>query len=412
MKKKSICIIGLGYVGLPLFFELKKNSFNVVGFDNDNLKILHLKKKYTNIKKKFFSSTNDIKKCNVYIVCVPTPLNKFLEPDTSFIKSAIKIIISVIEKGDLIIFESTCYPGCTKEMIINEIEKKKEFKFKKDFFVSYSPERIDPANKKFKIKDIPKVIGSECKKSLKLTDDIYNKIFKKTFILHKFEEAELSKLIENVFRQVNIGLMNEMAMMCKKLEINIWNAIKASSTKPFGFMSFYPGPGTGGHCIPLDPNYLSWKARSKNFFSRYIDLSNKLNQEMPEYVIKRAGNLLRKKNKVFSKSRILVIGLSYKKNVPDYRESPSLKIFQKLFSKVKKIKFHDNFVKDIKIKKKNKIKIFRSINLTKKNIGSFDLVIILTAHSYINWTMLTKHSKNIFDTRFVCKNNYSNVEFL
>ena len=411
--KNKICIIGLGYVGLPLFLELKKKNFKVIGFDNNKKKIKKLKKNFSSPKKIIFtSSKSDIKNCNVYIICVPTPLNDSLEPDTSFIDSAVSTIISVIKNGDLIIFESTCYPGCTKEMVVDRIEREKKLKFKKNFFVSYSPERIDPANKKFKIKDIPKVIGSECKKSLKLTDDIYKKIFKKTYILHKFEEAELSKLIENVFRQINIGLMNEMAMMCKKLEINIWNAIKASSTKPFGFMSFYPGPGTGGHCIPLDPNYLSWKARSKNFFSRYIDLSNKLNQEMPNYIIKRAGNLLKKKNEVFNKSRILVIGLSYKKNVSDYRESPSLKIFQKLLSKVKKIEFHDDFVKNIKIKKNNKIKIFKSINLTKKNISSFDLVIVLTDHSYINWPILTKNSKNIFDTRFVCKNNYSNVEFL
>ncbi len=411
--KNKICIIGLGYVGFPLFLELKKKNFKVIGFDNNKKKIKKLKKNFSSPKKIIFtSSKSDIKNCNVYIICVPTPLNDSLEPDTSFIDSAVSTIISVIKNGDLIIFESTCYPGCTKEMVVDRIEREKKLKFKKNFFVTYSPERIDPANKKFKIKDIPKVIGSECKKSLKLTDDIYKKIFKKTYILHKFEEAELSKLIENVFRQINIGLMNEMAMMCKKLEINIWNAIKASSTKPFGFMSFYPGPGTGGHCIPLDPNYLSWKARSKNFFSRYIDLSNKLNQEMPNYIIKRAGNLLKKKNEVFNKSRILVIGLSYKKNVSDYRESPSLKIFQKLLSKVKKIEFHDDFVKNIKIKKNNKIKIFKSINLTKKNVSSFDLVIVLTDHSYINWPILTKNSKNIFDTRFVCKNNYSNVEFL
>lgn len=411
--KNKICIIGLGYVGFPLFLELKKKNFNVIGYDNNEKKIKKFKKNFSSPKKIIFtSSKSDIKNCNVYIICVPTPLNDSLEPDTSFIDSAVSTIISVIKNGDLIIFESTCYPGCTKEMVVDRIEREKKLKFKENFFVTYSPERIDPANKKFKIKDIPKVIGSECKKSLKLTDDIYKKIFKKTYILNKFEEAELSKLIENVFRQINIGLINEMAMMCKKLEINIWNAIKASSTKPFGFMSFYPGPGTGGHCIPLDPNYLSWKARSKNFFSRYIDLSNKLNQEMPNYIIKRAGNLLKKKNEVFNKSRILVIGLSYKKNVSDYRESPSLKIFQKLLSKVKKIEFHDDFVKNIKIKKNNKIKIFKSINLTKKNISSFDLVIVLTDHSYINWPILTKNSKNIFDTRFVCKNNYSNVEFL
>ena len=200
------------------FFRIKKKKFKVIGFDNNEKKIKKLKKKFFFSKKIIFtSSKSDIKNSNVYVICVPTPLNDSLEPDTSFIDSAVSTIISVIKNGDLIIFESTCYPGCTKEMVVDRIEREKKLKFKKNFFVTYSPERIDPANKKFKIKDIPKVIGSECKKSLKLTDDIYKKIFKKTYILHKFEEAELAKLIENVFRQVNIGLINEMAMMCGKI---------------------------------------------------------------------------------------------------------------------------------------------------------------------------------------------------
>jgi UDP-N-acetyl-D-glucosamine dehydrogenase len=297
-------------------------------------------------------------------------------------------------------------------MIVKEIEKKKKFIFKKDFFVTYSPERIDPANKKFQIKNIPKVIGSNCAKSIEFTNNIYKKIFKKTYLLNNFEEAELSKLIENVFRQVNIGLMNEMAMMCEKLEINIWNTIKASSTKPFGFMPFYPGPGTGGHCIPLDPNYLSWKARSKNFFSKYIDLSNEINQKMPSYVVNRVLKLLNKVNKSVRNSKLLVVGLSYKKNISDYRESPALRIFQELYFMGSDIEFHDDHVKKIKLKKDSQTNHFLSIKLTKEKIKSFDAVIILTDHSYINWKVISKHSKIIFDTRFICKNDNLNVEYL
>ena len=388
--EKNICIVGLGYVGLPLFSELKKKSFKVVGYDNNKTKVRGLIKQYSNSKKTFFTtSLGDIKKCNIYIICVPTPLNKSLEPDTSFIASAVKTIISVIKKGDLIIFESTCYPGCTQEMVVDKIEKEKKFKFKKDFFVVFSPERIDPANRKFKLKNIPKIIGSDCKKSISLANKLYKSIFKKTYILNKFEEAELAKLIENVFRQVNIGLINEMAMMCEKLQINIWNTIEASKTKPFGFMAFYPGPGTGGHCIPLDPTYLSWKAKSKNFFSKYIDLANKTNQEMPLYVVSRVSKLLRKKKINLAKSKLLIVGLSYKKNVSDFRESPALKVFKELSSKAAIVQFQDDHVKNNKLKIKNKLNNFLSIKITKEKIKTFDAVIILTDHSYINWERIS-----------------------
>ena len=411
--KNKICIIGLGYVGFPLFLELKKKKFQVIGYDNNEKKIKKFKKNFSSPKKIIFtSSKSDIKNSNVYVICVPTPLNDSLEPDTSFIDSAVSTIISVIKNGDLIIFESTCYPGCTKEMVVDRIEREKKLKFKKNFFVSYSPERIDPANKKFKIKDIPKIIGSECKKSLKLTDDIYKKIFKKTYILHKFEEAELAKLIENVFRQVNIGLINEMAMMCEKLQINIWNSIKASSTKPFGFMPFFPGPGTGGHCIPLDPTYLSWKAKSKNFFSKYIDLANEINQKMPNYVVQRVEKFLSNQSVNIDNCKLLVIGLSYKKDVSDYRESSALKVFKELYLKGTKVEFHDEHVKNIKFEIKNKFINFSSVELSEKNIALYDAVIVLTDHSYVNWKKISKHAKSIFDTRAVCKNNFQNIEYL
>ncbi len=411
--KKKICIVGLGYVGLPLFLQFKKSNFKIVGFDINEKKIKKLKNKISSSKKAFFTSfTKDIKDSNVFVICVPTPLNESLDPDTSFIASAVKTIISVLKRGDLIILESTCYPGCTQEMVVEKIEREKNFKFKKDFFVAFSPERIDPANKKFKLQNIPKVIGSSCSSSIDQTKKIYKRIFKKTFILNRFEEAELSKLIENVFRQVNIGLINEMAMMCEKLQINIWNSIEASSTKPFGFMPFYPGPGTGGHCIPLDPTYLSWKAKSKNFFSKYIDLANKINQEMPLYVVKRISNLLKKNDKKLKKSKLLIIGLSYKKDVSDYRESSALKVFKELYTKGSKVKFHDDHVKKIRIKINNKTNNFTSVKLSLSKIKSFDVIIVLTDHSYINWKMISQNANKIFDTRAICKNSNNNVEYL
>jgi UDP-N-acetyl-D-glucosamine dehydrogenase len=414
-KKAIITIFGLGYVGFPIFESFAKLNYNVIGYDTNKNKINEIKSRFIKKKNRRIVITNDSQKISnsdIFIICVPTPLNENFEPDTSFIKSVIKKITNN-KKKILIILESTCYPGCTEELVVAPL-KKKGLKLSKNLFVSFSPERIDPANKKYYLNNIPKVIGSKCKTSLYLTNLLYSKICKKTITLNSFAEAEMSKLLENVYRQINIGLINEMAMMCEKLKINIWNVIEASSSKPFGFKAFYPGPGTGGHCIPLDPMYLYWKAKSKNFFSRFIQVANDVNQNMPNYILNRISNNLNKKSIPLKNSKILVIGVSYKKNVSDCRESPSIKIIELLLQKSCIVSYHDNYVRKISVKiENNKNTILYNTNIKNNPLREFDLVVILTDHDYINWKKILKESKLIFDTRNVFKKNIiSKIELL
>jgi UDP-N-acetyl-D-glucosamine dehydrogenase len=406
-KKAIITVFGLGYVGLPIFENFTNLNYNVIGYDTSKSKISEIRNRFIKKKKKKIIITNEthrISNSDIFIICVPTPLNENFEPDTSFIKSAIKKITNK-KKRILVILESTCYPGCTEELVIAPL-KKKGLKLSKNLFVSFSPERIDPANKKYYLNNIPKVIGSACKTSLYLTNLLYSKICKKTIKVNSFAEAEMSKLLENVYRQINIGLINEMAMMCEKLKINIWNVIEASSSKPFGFEAFYPGPGTGGHCIPLDPMYLYWKAKSKNFFSRFIQVANDVNQNMPNYILNRISNNLNKKSIPLKNSKILVIGVSYKKNVADYRESPSIKIIELLQQKNCIVSYHDNYVDKISLKfENNKNIIIHNTNIQNNSLKKFDLVVILTDHDYINWKNILQDSRSIFDTRNVFKGN-------
>ncbi len=410
-KKSKICVLGLGYVGLPVCYHFAKNGYEVTGFDKNVLKLKNLKKGFISsndinlnifqnlIKKKKIKLTNEksfLKNSDIYIICVPTPLKKNFMPDVSFINDAVKIIFSNFKKGSLIVLESTAHPGCTRE----NVEKyfKKKYTLSSDFFVSYSPERIDPGNISFNISNTTKVIGSNCKKSLELTSFLYKRIIKNVFLLNSSDEAEMSKLIENVYRQVNIALINELTKMSEKLSINIWNTIKASSTKPYGFTPFFPGPGTGGHCIPLDPMYLFWRAKSKNFHSRFIKTANKVNLSMPNYVVNRCQKILPKSKKNI---KILIVGVTYKKNIDDYRESPSLKIIDQFLRLNYQVFYHDDYIKSLQIKFKNKKIKFNSIKISKKNLKKFDLCVILTNHSYINWNLIKNYSNKIFDTRNV-----------
>ncbi len=422
-KKTTICVLGLGYVGLPVCYNFAKKGLNVIGFDKDSSKIKNLKKgnfSSVDIKKKSFSEFVKKKKifltdkeiylreADVYIICVPTPLGKAFAPDISFINDAVKIIIRNFNLGSLIILESTCHPGCTRENVIKAFQRK-NFKISKDVFISYSPERIDPGNKKYNLSNTTKVIGSDCKKSLFLSKKLYSKIIKKIYTLNSFDEAEMSKLIENVYRQVNIALINELTRMSEKLSINIWNTIKASSTKPYGFSPFYPGPGTGGHCIPLDPMYLFWRAKSKNFHSRFIKTANKVNLSMANYVVSRCLKVLPSNKQKF---KILIIGATYKKDIDDFRESPSLKIIEQFLKLKYEVSYHDKYIKNLSIKLNNKNSNLKSIKINKKNIQKFDLCIILTDHSYINWKLINDHSKKIFDTRNVFEEKKNKIFLL
>lgn len=420
-RKATICVMGLGYVGLPLVVEFCNKNYNVCGFDISDEKINLLNKtqkdvsevsikkikKHLKTKKLTISSSPEIiSNADCIIICVPTPLNKSFEPEMSHIKSCVEIIKKNAKKESIIILESTSFPGTTREIIFDRLNHNKSSLFK---YVAYSPERVDPGNKKFNIKNTPKVIGGINNRSLKLANMLYSQICNKTVMVKSCEEAEMVKLLENIYRQTNIALINEMMMISNRLDIDIWNVIKACSTKPFGYTQFLPGPGTGGHCIPLDPMYLSWKAKSKNYFSRFIDLSTDINQNMPYYVVNKISQILNNLEKSIKGSKCLIIGVSYKKNVSDVREAPSLKIIESLMRKGAKVDYFDPYVPSVRIEHLNNI-VLKSKPISKKTITESDIIIIVADHDNIKWNNIIKNSKIILDTKGVLHNSKKDLQ--
>lgn len=418
-KKAKICIAGLGYVGLPLAVCFAKKGYLVYGFDNNSSRISKLNKgkryivdvdpnKVLNlIKKKCFIPTTDKKiigESDVIIICVPTPLRKVKIPDISYVVMASRTIKKYLRKGQLIILESTSYPTTTREVVL-PILRKSGLKEEKDFFLCFSPERINPGDKKFPLSKIPKIVGGLSNKSTKLAKILYEKIIKDVFSVSSPEVAESSKLLENTFRLVNIALVNEFAIVAEKLGISIWEIIAAAKTKPFGFMPFYPGPGVGGHCIPDDPMYLSWKARKLGFKTKMIDLASGINHFMPRYVVDRVMNILKQRKSRVKKVKILLLGVTYKKDVKDLRESSALDIIEILQKKGVKVSFYDPLIPYLGI---NKINLKRAL-LKPSVLRRYTCVILVTAHSGINYELVRKNSKLIFDTRNVYKGSFSNV---
>jgi UDP-N-acetyl-D-glucosamine dehydrogenase len=421
-KKAHIGIIGLGYVGLPLAIEFCKTGFQVTGLDIDQEKIdllsqgksyiKHIsgeKIKCLNKEGKFKGSTNHtlIRHLDCILICVPTPLNKNREPDMSYIISTAQKIAPHILKNQLIVLESTTFPGTTLEVLIPELEEGSGLKANKDIFVAYSPEREDPNNKKYSIATTPKVIGADDPKSLELADSLYSFIVNKTVLVSGTKVAEATKLTENVFRAVNIALVNELKVIYEKMGIDVWEVIEACSTKPFGFMPFYPGPGLGGHCIPIDPFYLTWKAREHGITTRFIELAGEINTLMPDYVIQKIIFALNREGKSLKNSRILLLGLAYKKNVDDTRESVTFKIMELLEEKDAVTDYNDPYIP--KIKPTRKYKQFagkKSIPL--ENINQYDCVVILTDHTTYDFKTIADQSKIIVDTRNACGNIKSN----
>ncbi len=410
-RKVTIAVMGLGYVGLPIALEFSKKGFNVIGFDTNRQRIGRLKKKisYINdisseeIRKVFrrqrFTVTTDVKalsSADVIIVCVPTPLRKIKEPDMRYIVKASRSLRSRIRPGQLIIVESTTYPGTTRDVILPELEKSGH-ELDGDFFLAFSPERIDPGNEKYVFANIPKVVGGLTERSTKLSEALYGAVVKKVVGVSSAEVAETSKLLENTFRIVNIGLINEFAMLCDKLDIDVWEVIKAAGTKPFGFMTFYPGPGIGGHCIPADPMYLSWKARTVGFRTEMIDLAAQINHMIPGHVVKRAGKLLKKEGKRLKGSKVLIIGVTYKKDVNDLRESPALDIIEGLQKKKAIVEYHDPYIPYLNVPG---IKM-KSRKLSSGLIGKQDLVLVAADHTGLNYRMIARNARLVFDTRNV-----------
>ena len=414
-KTATIGIIGLGYVGLPLALLFEKKKFNVLGFDIDKNKIKFLKNGKSLIKhitdksiknsidRRFNVTDNftNINKLDIIILCLPTTLTKKFTPDLSYINDTMKNIFPYLKKGQLLILESSTYPGSTNELIIKKFISKK-FKVGSDYFVGYSPEREDPSNKKFKLENITKLCSGFSKKCLITTNNLYKQIVKKTHTLNKIETAEFTKIYENIFRNVNIALVNEMKIIARRLNIDIFDTIKAAKTKPFGFQAFYPGPGVGGHCIPIDPYYLSWVAEKNNTKTEFIKLAGKVNLSMPKWIINQSIKYLKKNPK-----KVLLVGMAYKKNVDDMRESPGLD-FIKIFQKKKiKVDYYDPYIK--KIKSRKLTNSLESIKFTKINLIKYDVVYILTDHDIINYDLIKNYSKLIVDTRNVFKKNLPNV---
>jgi UDP-N-acetyl-D-glucosamine dehydrogenase len=335
---------------------------------------------------------------DVIIICVPTPLRKTKEPDISFILSATDDIAANLKKGQLIVLESTTYPGTTEEVILTKLGAD-SLKVGKDFFLAFSPERVDPGNPKYKTKDITKVVGGITNACAELSKLLYSQIIKDVIVVSNTRSAEMVKLLENTFRAVNIGLINELALMCNKMNLDIWEIIDAAKTKPFGFMPFYPGPGLGGHCLPLDPLYLSWKARAHGFEARLIELAAEINSYMPHYVVDRIIIALNERKKALKGSKILISGVTYKKDINDIRESPALAIMNSLIEKEAKVQYHDPLIPSFEI---DGLKL-KSVDLTKESIISSDCVVIVTDHSSIDYRLIVDNASFILDTRNVLK---------
>ncbi|MBI4351452.1 MAG: nucleotide sugar dehydrogenase [Elusimicrobia bacterium] len=412
-RKAKIGIVGMGYVGLPLAMEFAKGGFPVTGFEVDAQKVRDIKDGESYIpdvpveelsamvKKGLLTATLDfsgLKKMDAVIICVPTPLRKSKDPDVSYIVASVQETRKFLRRGQLIILESTTYPGTTKELVKPMLEQG-GFRAGKDFFLAFSPERVDPGNKKYGVKNTPKVVGGVTPACTELAGLLYGAVIDRVLEVSSTEAAELVKLLENTFRAVNIGMINEMALMCDKLGLDIWEVINAAASKPFGFMPFYPGPGIGGHCIPLDPHYLGWKMKTLNFEPRFIELAGAINSSMPDHVVTRLGGILNTRGKALSRSRILMIGMSYKPDISDARESPARDVLTLLEKTGAKADYYDPYVAETDVEGE----LRRSRKDALKKLGSYDCVLIVTPHSSIDYAGIVKKARLVFDTRNATK---------
>lgn len=408
-------IIGLGYVGLPLAVEFSRNGVETVGIDIDKRKVDAINRKECYIQdvdgkllsdlvgQKKLRATTDfsvIRELDTVNICVPTPLRKSKDPDISYIVNATQEIVKYLHDGMLIILESTTYPGTTDEVILPMIEEK-GFKVGKNVFLAFSPERVDPGNPVYNTKNIPKVVGGVTAECTKLATAFYKLAIENVHPVSSTSSAEMVKLLENTFRSVNIGLVNELCKMSAKLGVDIWEIIDAAATKPFGFMPFYPGPGLGGHCIPIDPHYLAWKARIHGFSPRFIELASEVNASMPEFVVEKARTVLNEKKKSLNGSKIFILGVTYKANIDDIRESPALEIIEMLEKNGAEVSYADPYVPSFTLHEK----VYRSLPTENGNaaftkaLEQSDLTVILTDHKNIECQFVLDHASAVLDTR-------------
>ncbi len=415
-KRAHVGVIGLGYVGLPLLAEFAGRGFQATGFEVDTNKAAQINSGVSYIgdvptevvkrlvDDKLLRATVDfenLKDCDAIIICVPTPLRKTKEPDVSYILAAAEEIQKRLRRGQLIILESTTYPGTTNEVLLPMFEEM-GLKLDEDFLLAFSPERVDPGNPQFQTNNIPKVVGGVTEDSTAVATHLYSQIVKDVHAVSSARVAETAKLLENTFRAVNIGMANEMARLCYALNIDTWEVIRAAATKPFGFMPFYPGPGIGGHCIPLDPHYLSWKARQHGFDSRFIGLAEEVNSRMPDHVVQLVSDGLNDERKAMKGSRVLLLGVAYKKDINDVRESPALSIIDRLRAKGADVHYHDPFVKEIRFDDAHTEsggEPLASEPLTDEALSAADCIVIVTDHSEIDYGRVCKLTSLVVDTR-------------
>jgi len=412
-------IIGLGYVGLPLAVEVARSGHRVLGFDISDRVVEGINRGESHIQdvssevlrayvgEGLLSATSDLSRlgeCDAVSICVPTPLNKTKDPDLSYVVASAHAVLHALRPGQLVILESTTYPGTTREVVLPILEES-ELKVGEDFFLCFSPERVDPGNAVWHTRNTPKVIGGVTPACLEAGMALYGRVFDTLVPVQSAEAAELTKVYENTFRMINIALANELAQACEKLGVDVWDVIEAAGTKPFGFMKFTPGPGLGGHCIPLDPHYLSWKMRTLAFKTRMIELASEINGEMPAYVVRKVADALNEEAKALKGSRVLVLGVAYKRDIDDLRESPALEVMRLLQEKGAEVAYHDAYCPEIVDDGHTPLKglPMRSVELTAGELGRADVVVVVTDHGTVDYARVAEEARLVVDTRGVMR---------
>jgi nucleotide sugar dehydrogenase len=405
MSAPSVCVVGLGYVGLPLAVALAESGVPVVGFDVDPRRIAELQAGRSGIEDvpdsavalpglSFTLRPPDIAGCQTYVLCVPTPLREGM-PDLTAVESAARTVAEVLRPGDLVVLESTTYPGTTEEVVGPLLDAGSGLAAGRDYLLAYSPERIDPGNPTYGIRNTPKVVGGVDAMSTQAAVSFYARICDTVVQVDGTREAEMAKLLENTFRHVNIALVNEMAVFCRELDIDLWKVIEAARTKPFGFMPFFPGPGVGGHCIPVDPSYLSWRVRKMGFTFRFVELAQEINAQMPSYVVTRLGDLLNQAGLALSRSRVLCLGAAYKPGISDCRESPAIEVMRRLRRKGVQICYADPFVATVTLDSE----VVTATALDAAAVSAADAVVVLTPHEQFDLELVRQHASLVLDTR-------------
>lgn len=410
-------VVGLGYVGLPLAVEKAKAGFMTIGFDvqKEKVEMVNAGHNYIGdvvdsdlarlVEEKKLAATTDfsfVKDVDFIAICVPTPLDAHQQPDISYVRSSAEEVSRYLKKGTMVVLESTTYPGTTEELLRPILEKNSGLKCGEDFYLGFSPERVDPGNLIYKTKNTPKVVGAIGKDATEVIAAMYRAVLDgEVFEVSSPAVAEMEKILENTYRNVNIGLVNELAMLCKEMGISMWEVIDAAKSKPYGFQAFYPGPGLGGHCIPLDPYYLSWKAREYGFHTSMIESSMMINDKMPEYCVERASKILNRFKKPMNGSKVLVLGVAYKQDIDDYRESPALRVIEILKEAGAEVTYFDPWVKEYKYKGTKASSIHE---LTADVLKSTDLVMVTAAHTNVDYDFVQKNAPVIFDTKNAMKN--------